>query len=402
MPFETTEIFKAITDKTLSTPARTLAVINSGKEDVNTSSENNETYLHVISQNFISDDDAPALIPVVFQLSNAGIDVNAGDADGNNALHVAVTSPNARKLIRALIMIGLDPLATNNEGKTPYKLGNAFPENLKILKALSPGLWNAVKRNCETDVKLLSSSWCKINETRSGVSLIQLADKAEDKNIKKILLLEEKTITFVHYVLAADRKQMRPFFNRKDTDINALSTSYIDKDSGDLVCLPLIGEVALLGLTAVLRKLLRKKASLTFEVKKTPLYLYILQNIPIHDKFYEMVEIMMDKIDFIKNRSDTNKVLDVAYDKKLPIKVLQTMAANGLDLFSTDENGHFLRDRILIKNAKESPRKIEMEIAYVDNILIDMASSGCIDSLQEYVCVIFYIVTRYHSFCRSL
>ncbi|XP_053378494.1 uncharacterized protein LOC123526634 [Mercenaria mercenaria] len=380
-----TEIYKAIKEKTLETPAKILAVIGSGKEDVNIKSDKNESYIHIISQEYLGDEDAPALVPVVFQLNNAGADVNATDFDGNNALHIAAKKDNARRLIRALIMIGVDPLAKNLEKKTPKKLAKHFPENEKILKFLSPGLWNAVEQNSEEDTHRLISNWCKVNEKRNGVSVSKLAETIGNSGIKKILSKQVKTIELVHYALAGDRKQMRSYFNTEDVNINTVSTSYIDEDSGEFVTLPLIGEVALLGLTTVVRKLLRKKASHIFFVKKTPLYLYIMQNMQPQDQFYNMMEVLLDKVDFIKNKRDTNEVLDAAYDKKLPISVLRTMATNGLDLFAADDEGHFLRDRILMKNASESPKKIEKEIAYVDNIVVDMASNGCVDLLQNLV-----------------
>jgi ankyrin repeat protein len=377
-----TPLYTAIKEKTMKTPDKTLDLINADNEIINSKGESNETYLHFISDEYSGDEDAPALIPVIFQLSNAGMDVNATDTSGNTALHVAAQRDKTRKLIRALLMVGVDPLIKNAEKKTPLKLAKPFPENLKILNFMSPGLWNAVERNSEERVKTLTSNWCKVNEKRNQITMLALAEKIGNVEIRKMLAKIENTNAFVHYALAGDRKKMRPFFKIRNVSVDTFSSSYIDEVSGDYVSLPLVGEVALLGLTNVVRKLLRKKASLIFSVLKTPMYLYVMQHIKPIEEFYEMLEILLDKVDFIRNKSDTNTVLDVAYDKNLPISVLRTMTTKGLDLFLADDDGHFLRDRILLKNATETSKTIEKEIAYVDKIVIDMASNGCIGLLQ--------------------
>jgi ankyrin repeat protein len=221
--FEESEIYKAIVEKSEHTPEKTLAALKQGRVDVNTRNNQHETFLHVVARTYIEDVDAPALIPVVFQLSNAGIDVNAVDQNGNNALHIAAKSSGARRLIRALVLIGVDPLACNSEKNKPSKLAKNCPENLKVLKFLSPGLWNAVEKGSKEDVLKLASNWCKINDSRNKMTLSQLAQQGGNDEIRQILNKRTNTNTFVHFVLAGDRTGMRPFFKKGNVDINTKS-----------------------------------------------------------------------------------------------------------------------------------------------------------------------------------
>lgn len=379
MLFESSVIFNAIKEKTPDTPNKTLAVIYADTDKINLKNDKDQTYFHLIAHCYESDEDAVALIPVVFQLSNAGLDVNALDVDGNTALHVAAKTPGSRRLIRAFILIGMDINVRNRHNQTPFKLAKPYPENAKVFQCFESDLWTAIEGRATDTVEKLAVNWCKINQSKQDKSIAQLSTEVGNNSIKKYLAENENTNEFVHYCLAGDRMKMRPFFKRTDININAVSSLCIDFGSGETVSLSVLGEAALLGLTSVVRKLLRKKATIENVVQKKSLFLYVLENIPPTQKFFEIIGILADKVNFSKNKKETHAILDAVYEKRLPIDVLRILTANGLDVFAADGEGHFLRDRILIKKSQETPQKLEDELAYVDNILIDMAKTGCID-----------------------
>ena len=272
-------------------------------------------------------------------------------------------------------------------GQTPSKLAKGIADNETVISLFSPGLWKAVEKKSKDSVQRLVSNWVKIDETRDGRCLLDLAaekgEKKERAEILKILKEEENTVKIVHCCLAGDRQAMRSLLRNKGDNIKAISTSYLDQATGDFLPMPLIGEAALLGLTAVVRKLLRKKASLDLEVGTTPLYLYVLQRIQPEKKFYDLMEIMLFKCDFSeKPGEEIDAVLDACYEKKVPLDILRLLAANGLDIFAADCNGHFLRDRILMRHATVNPRALAKELAYVDEIVIDMAENGGIEMIH--------------------
>lgn len=263
-------------------------------------------------------------------------------------------------------------------------MAKGISDNIQILNFYSRSLWTAVEKSAKDSVQKLVSSWVKIEDIRNGTSVLELAAGKKSDDILKILKQQEHTTKLVHYALAGDRQGMRPLLKIGDIDINTTSSSYIDVTTSDFVTLPLIGEAALLGLAPVVRKLLRKMASISFVVKNTPLYLYIIQNIQPIQPFYELLELFFYKFDFSKKPpAELALFLDAAYEKDIPCDVLRLFVANGLDLFDTDKEGHTLRDRILMKNAIENPRALAKQLEYVDRVLVDMAENGCVDVLQR-------------------
>ncbi|KAH3779896.1 hypothetical protein DPMN_157705 [Dreissena polymorpha] len=394
---ETSELLNIIKEKTTETPSKTLEIITSGKVDVNLRSSKSETYLHFIAHAYSGDADEAILVPVVFQLSNSGIDMASADADGNTALHVAAKQAGARKLLRALIMIGVDPLQQNQSGHTALQLAKSFPDNAAILTQFSPGLWNAILKNNTGQLNRLMDSWCKINTSKYGQTLIKMAQTSAYTEILDQVNEREKTVEFVHYALAGDRAKLRPFFKMSSVNVNTQTTGYIDGGSGDFITLPLVGEAAMLGLASIVRKLVRKGAHIDVTVRNVPLFLYVMQNTKNNNPFYETLDVILDTTDFKKKniRKHTYAVLDAAYDRKLPIPTLQIMSANGLDLFALDDDGHFLRDRIMIRYATGSPARLTSELTYLDRILVDMAKNGCLDLLQRFANNVFISAAIY-------
>ncbi|KAL4238679.1 hypothetical protein ACF0H5_003386 [Mactra antiquata] len=383
MLFETSEISKAIKEKTFDTPGKAFEIINSGKENIHIKNDNEQTYYHLLAYSYESDDDAPTLIPVVYQLSIAGLDINSADKDGNTALHVAARTPNSRLLIRAFLLVGAEVGLGNVKEQTAPKLAKTYPQNAKVFKQFGPDLWNSVLEGAVDHVEKLTNNWCKINQQKDGKSISELASEGGNMLIKKCLMNNETTNEFIHFCLAGDRQKMRPYFKKPGTNIDATTSLFIDKTSGECVGLSILGETALLGINSVVRKLLRKNANFNYKIGGKSLFLYVLENIAPHKCFYETIDILAKKIDFTKYKEETHAILDAAYKKRVPIDVLRTMTASGLDLFAADDDGHFLRDRILMKCYKEVPHKLAKELAYPDNILIDMAKNGCMDVINS-------------------
>lgn len=125
MAFDATELFSLIKEKSMETPTRALVLIKSESLDIHLKSPENENYLHHIARCYHGDEDDAKLLPVVFQLSNAGIDVNCANIGGNTPLHLAAAISGGRKLIRVLLMIGADPSSQNAKGLLTRK-----PQNL--------------------------------------------------------------------------------------------------------------------------------------------------------------------------------------------------------------------------------------------------------------------------------
>lgn len=134
MEYGSTELLSVIEDKSSSASSVSLRIINA-MEDVNLRGPQGGTYLHQIALSYERDTDAANLVPVVFQLSNAGIRTNIQDSKGDTALHIAASKYETHQLAKALLMIGVDPTIRNASDKTALELAKDHdPYSFKIIK----------------------------------------------------------------------------------------------------------------------------------------------------------------------------------------------------------------------------------------------------------------------------
>ena len=89
---------------------------------------------------------------LLFFLSHADIVPNVTNTEGNTALHIASQKFGSHYLVRALIMIGVDPTIKNNDGKTATDIATGDDCVLITLSDMSPGLWQAVQTTNEEKV----------------------------------------------------------------------------------------------------------------------------------------------------------------------------------------------------------------------------------------------------------
>jgi hypothetical protein len=75
---------------------------------------------------------------------------------------------------------------------------------------LWPGYWVAVKDNNTFRVNKLVKSWCRVNLSQNGQSLIEYAKAvAEDPKLIKHLVNNEASIELAHAVMAGDGDRIK-------------------------------------------------------------------------------------------------------------------------------------------------------------------------------------------------
>ncbi|CAG2231084.1 unnamed protein product [Mytilus edulis] len=202
-----TNIFQAIIECNDNTPSTTLKAIKNG-EDVNIVSETGESFLHVIAKRYSGEHDVPYLLPVLFQLSNAGIKTNVKNQDGETALHLAVKKTRMQILVRALIMIGVDPKIQNTNGEEIKDLIDEVERGTQIcVDLLYPGLWNAVDKGDDDLVLRLVNSWCNLEEIKNGKPLLNLVHLNLIEKTANMIEKSSKTMKLVYASLAKDKKR---------------------------------------------------------------------------------------------------------------------------------------------------------------------------------------------------
>lgn len=113
----------------------------------------NDDLIHVISHYFYGDEDDRYSIKGVRDLIKRGADVNVrNDYDGNTPIISSVYRKNNRKLVRALLDIGANINAQNNEGDTALMKEIRCSNNLNNVQFLlangaNPNLQNKYKIN---------------------------------------------------------------------------------------------------------------------------------------------------------------------------------------------------------------------------------------------------------------
>ncbi|GFS00730.1 BCL-6 corepressor, partial [Elysia marginata] len=118
-----------------------LESLKQGENPNTVCSKSGHGYLHIISWQ-ASNDTETALVPMVYQLSNAGIDLNHKDKSGFTAARVAIR----RKLVQvltALLKCGAD-LGVAELEETESVRGMIRNDMLEVVRRFYPGYWEAV------------------------------------------------------------------------------------------------------------------------------------------------------------------------------------------------------------------------------------------------------------------
>ncbi|CAG2231083.1 unnamed protein product [Mytilus edulis] len=144
--------------------------------------------------------------------------------------------------------------------------------------------------------------------------------------------------------------------------------------------MPLVGEIALLHLTGCLQKLLKSGADVNVIVDEfnfaEPLFLYIMRTLPTTEDAYDVLEVMLPYANFSLVEDKTSIICNIAFEKRLPFAIVKIMISKGLNLFERDENGRTLRDTIYLNNYKDGKDSLRLKLAFVDQVLIDIALEG--------------------------
>lgn len=222
--FVNSRLFVAIKEKN---HRHVLTYIKKGDNVNNRCKKSGMTYLHVVIKcaNPISE---TKYVPIIYLFSNADIELNVADNSGTSPLQLAIKH-NLLEIMEALIKCGTeyivdpeDTLFSGLRGPCVYELINKY-------KFFSPGYWNAVKEDKAFRVNVLVKSWCRINVSQNGITLIEFAKKsfACDKIVKQ-LTNNEASIEFAHATMAGDKFRMKYLLDHYKIDMDITDCSHRD------------------------------------------------------------------------------------------------------------------------------------------------------------------------------
>ncbi|XP_064629768.1 uncharacterized protein LOC135488809 isoform X3 [Lineus longissimus] len=181
------------------------------------------TYLHVLVSNADSVTELK-YVPMVYLLSNAGVEVNVSDYRGRTAFEMVLSKMLSDMMI-ALARVGADFGADDRMLMADAHI-SFETEMLHWYRKFEPGLWQAVDEGNSVVVARLLNSWCRVRISKNGVSLIRSARENGQNRIAYLLEEQRATMEFVHAALAGDEQRMVDLVDNKNIDIHTRDESY--------------------------------------------------------------------------------------------------------------------------------------------------------------------------------
>ena len=199
-------------------PASVMACIKAGEDIHEVCPTTKFSFLHVIMKIALPITEKQ-YIPIFYQLSNGGINLDSKDCEGVTPIRMAMNN-SLLDLMIACIKCGatMDP---EKDRETLDKLrGPSMYELDSWYKKFSPGYWDAVENDKAFKVNVLVKAWCRVNITRNGLSVIEYARKCGAcEKIIKMLSDNETTIDLTHAIIAGDEDQVRHILRHYRVDL---------------------------------------------------------------------------------------------------------------------------------------------------------------------------------------
>ena len=220
--FTATGLFQAIRKQDL---AAVIMCVKAGNDVNITCRKTGMTYFHVVvcTANPLTE---IRYVPIVHVLSNADADLNVKDFKGVSPLHLSI-SRQLLEIMATLLRCGAHYDSKAEEEVFPNLRGPCVYEILNRYKSFSPGYWDAIRDDKAFRVNVLVKSWCRINISKKGQTLIEYAksQNASEKIVKQ-LIDNEATLEFAHATVAGDEEKMMHLLSHYPIDLSTTDFSH--------------------------------------------------------------------------------------------------------------------------------------------------------------------------------
>ena len=220
--FKSTDLYKCVYERKLMVM---LDCIKRGDDCNLTCSKTGNTYLHIIMAE-ASPITETKYVPMVYMFSNANACLDTLNKAGNSPMHLSITG-HLLELMVALIKCGA---VCHPEGDLELITSCSGPvewEFRSVYRRFSPGYWLPVEEDKAFKVNVLVKSWCKVNISRAGKSLIEFAkEKGAQDKIVRMLTDNEVSIDFAHATIAGDAEKMQFLLKHYTVDLDTKDYSH--------------------------------------------------------------------------------------------------------------------------------------------------------------------------------
>jgi len=392
---ESSTIHALLSSTPTSQTWRTAHQLITDGEDITWRDNNQQTLLHLITSSAHSQTSyVDYLLPVVYQLADAGCDVNAVDTDGNTPLHACVVNAAGHRMAGALARIGVIADCRNKTGQTAIDIAVETGQRLVVtaLKAAASGLWNALMSGDEQTVRsLIELMWFRVDLHRGGLSLTSAISKNPiPDNLMRVMTERSQYVRLMHSALAGNVDAV--LHQLKYMDCRVVERQLRDRhyvlDDGTVTEWPLLAVVIQLRLTDVARVLIEQAnfdvnaMILTDAGRRVPLFQWVVPLVVQQD-----VSVFRLTVD----RSDLSLIVDPAefvYDlwrRRLPAMAFDQFAGRDLSLVSTrDCQGRTLRDRVLLDSFDYGASDVmTTSLLYIDEFMIHLVTTSKLSCLER-------------------
>lgn len=194
------------------------------------------TYLHLVVATGDNESEV-AMVPMIYQLSNAGIDVDSKDCKNRTALELTMVK-GLRVLMVALLRVGTDQMTTDYRAIIANLRNPRRQALMEEFERYTPDFWQAATTGDLGSVYVLINSWCRVKVRRQGRTLLEhLRRRGRDSQTEMVSLVTsyEMTIEFVHATLAGDEETMLDILmDESHCDVDILDISYVDPQLGSM------------------------------------------------------------------------------------------------------------------------------------------------------------------------
>ena len=220
--FTATDLFQSICSRNLELM---MQCFKRGDDIHATCSKTGNSYLHTIMIE-ASPINETKYVPMVYQLSNANVCLDTLNKAGNSPMYLSIKG-HLLELMVALLKCGAlchpeEDLELISSGFGPDEW-----EFRSMYRRFSPGYWLPVEEDKAFKVNVLVKSWCRINISKSGKSLIEFAkEKGAQEKIIKMLIDNEVSVEFAHATIAGDAEKMQFLLKHYNIDMDTKDYSH--------------------------------------------------------------------------------------------------------------------------------------------------------------------------------
>ena len=327
------------------------------------------------------------VINLIYQLADAGVDVNAVDMAGNSPLHVGLINLLHPNVITALVRVGADLRLANGEGMDALTLSRKNKNLKAVIKWFYPGLAESMRSKDKEKLRKGMEGWVSLQGGVGDKGVVSIAEEIGDVDAIEYIKDNRDTNALVHSVIAGDVHGVFEMLEKDSVDVNVQDPTFFTDEGGMIQC-PLLAYAIYIEMYSTAKAILKKSRTIDVNITMTskgnqnmPLFYFILVHFnKVPGDLYRYV-IKKANLDLVKEKKF--ELLLRCCELGHGPEVLHQFVEKGWTPFIRDDRGFWLRERILEKSVQLSRTELRERLFWVDALLVDMAAEGETERLSE-------------------